>query len=119
MRLVHSKVSSVRLAERARIALLAAQGLQNLQIAQELGVDRIKAGRWRQRYIESGIAGIERDLPRGAPPAKMDVAKLVELTTQTKLGEYLSHHNTNPPSRSSGPRVPATSCRRSFAPTPG
>lgn len=69
VRLVHSKVSSVRLAERARIALLAAQGLQNLQIAQELGVARITAGRWRQRYIESGIAGIERDLPRGAPPA--------------------------------------------------
>ena len=46
IRLVHSKLSSVRLVERARIVLLAAQGLQNLQIAQELGVDRITAGRW-------------------------------------------------------------------------
>ena len=83
-RLVHSKLSSVRLVERARIVLLAAQGLQNLQIAQELGIDRITAGRWRQRYIESGLAGIERDLPRGAPPVKVDVARLVELTTQSK-----------------------------------
>src|SRR6266571_2429194 len=79
LRLVHSKLSSVRLVERARIVLLAAQGLQNLQIAQELGIDRFTAGRWRQRYLESGLAGIERDLPRGAPPAKVDVAKLVEL----------------------------------------
>jgi transposase len=91
--LAQSKLSSVRLAERARIVLLAAQGLQNLQIAQELDIDRITAGRWRQRYIESGLAGIERDLPRGAPPAKMDVAKLVELTTQTKP-EAATHWST-------------------------
>ena len=29
------------------------------------------------------MAGIERDLPRGAPPAKVGVAKLLELTTQS------------------------------------
>ena len=33
--------------------------------------------RWRERYLESGLQGIERDLPRGAPPVKVDVAKLV------------------------------------------
>jgi transposase len=93
IRLARSKLSSVRLAERARIVLLAAQGLQNLQIAQELGIDRITAGRWRQRYIESGLAGIERDLPRGAPPVKLDVAKLVELTTQTQP-EAATHWST-------------------------
>jgi len=92
VRLAHSRLSSVRLAERARIVLLAAQGLQNVQIAQELGVDRITAGRWRQRYIESGLAGIERDLPRGAPPVKVDVAKL-ELTTQTQP-EAATHWST-------------------------
>jgi len=40
--------------------------------------------RWRERYAQSRLSGIERDLPRGAPPAKVDVARLVELTTQTK-----------------------------------
>jgi transposase len=93
LRLVHSKLSSVRLVERARIVLLAAQGLQNLQIAQELGIDRITAGRWRQRYLESGLAGIERDLPRGAPPTRVDVAKLVEMTTQSKP-EAATHWST-------------------------
>jgi len=92
-RLVRSKLSSVRLVERARIVLLAAQGMQNLQIAQELGIDRITAGRWRQRYIDSGLAGIERDLPRGAPPAKVDVARLVELTTQSQP-EAATHWST-------------------------
>ena len=40
--------------------------------------------RWRERYAQSRFAGIERDLPRGAPPVKVDVARLVELTTQSK-----------------------------------
>jgi transposase len=93
VRLVHSKTCSVRLAERARIVLLAAQGLQDVQIAAEVGVGRIAAGRWRRRYAEAGLAGIERDLPRGAPPAKVDVAKLVELTTQTKP-EAATHWST-------------------------
>jgi transposase len=83
-KLVRSKLSSVRLAQRARIVLLAADGMQNKAIAQQLGVGRVQVARWRERYAESRLAGIERDLPRGAPPAKVDVARLVELTTQTK-----------------------------------
>jgi transposase len=64
--------------------LLAAQGLQNKDIALALDVGRIQASRWRERYLESGLEGIERDLPRGAPPVKVNVARLVELTTQSK-----------------------------------
>ena len=83
-KLVRSKLSSVRLAQRARIVLLAADGLQNKDIAQKLDVGRVQVSRWRERYAQSRLSGIERDLPRGAPPAKVDVARLVELTTQTK-----------------------------------
>ncbi len=92
--------TSVRLAQRAQIVLLAAQGLQNKAIAEQLGIGRVQVARWRERYLEGGLQGIERDLPRGAPPVKVDVAKLVELTTQAtpeaathwstrKLGEVL------------------------------
>jgi transposase len=83
-KLVRSGLSSVRLAQRARIVLLAADGMQNKDIARQLGVGRVQVSRWRERYAQSRLAGIERDLPRGAPPAKVDVARLVELTTQTK-----------------------------------
>jgi len=31
-----------------------------------LGIGRVQVARWRQRYLESGIEGIEGDLPRGA-----------------------------------------------------
>ena len=36
---------------RARIVLLAAQGLQNKDIAQALGVGRVQVARWRGRYV--------------------------------------------------------------------
>jgi len=92
-RLTRSKRTSVRLAQRAQIVLLAGQGLQNKDIAEQLGVGRVQVARWRERYLESGLQGIERDLPRGAPPVKVDVAKLVELTTQS-TPEAATHWST-------------------------
>jgi transposase len=83
-KLVRSKCTSVRLAQRARIVLLAAEGMQNKDIAEQLGVGRVQVSRWRERYAQARLAGIERDLPRGAPAVKVDVARLVELTTQAK-----------------------------------
>lgn len=91
--LARSKLSSVRIAQRARIVLLAAQGMQNQDIAQQVGVGRVQVARWRQRFIEKRLAGIERDLPRGAPPKKIDVAQLVELTTGT-TPEAATHWST-------------------------
>jgi transposase len=92
-RLVRSKLTSVRLAQRARIVLLAEQGLQNQEIAAQLGVGRVQVGRWRERYKQARLAGIERDLPRGAPPVKVDVARLVELTTRS-TPEAATHWST-------------------------
>ena len=83
-RLSRSGRTSVRLAQRARIVLLAAQGVQNKDIAEQLGIGRVQVARWRERYLQAGVEGIERDLARGAPPVKVNVARLVELTTQSK-----------------------------------
>ncbi|MFO0146417.1 MAG: helix-turn-helix domain-containing protein, partial [Betaproteobacteria bacterium] len=60
-RLSRSGRTSVRLAQRARIVLLAAQGLQNKQIAEQLGIGRVQVARWRDRYLQAGLEGIERD----------------------------------------------------------
>ncbi|MBP0625285.1 hypothetical protein J8I82_36315 [Cupriavidus sp. LEh25] len=43
--------------------------------------------------MHTRLAGIEHDLPRGAPPLKVDVARLVELTTQSKP-EAATHWST-------------------------
>lgn len=63
-RLKRGRCVPVRLAERAAIVLLAADGLESQEIAVELNISRQKAGRWRDRYATHGLAGIEKDAPR-------------------------------------------------------
>jgi transposase len=91
--LIRSGLTSVRLALRVRIVLLAAEGIQNKDIAVELGVDRGQVRRWRERYAQLRLSGIERDLPRGAPAVKVDVARLVTMTTET-TPETATHWST-------------------------
>jgi transposase len=93
MALVRSRLTSVRLAQRAGIVLLAGDGFLNKDIAQMLDIGRVQVSRWRERYAHSRLCGIERDLPRGAPPSKVNDAKLIELTTQSKP-EGATHWST-------------------------
>src|ERR1019366_10023932 len=72
---------------RAGIVLAAAVGKDNQTIAQELGTDRLLVGKWRKRYAEKGLAGIEKDAPRGGrKPTVRDAmaSTIVEWTTQKK-----------------------------------
>jgi transposase len=76
-----------RLVTRAKIVLLAAEGMQNKDIATEVGTDRLSVSRWRRRFAEQRLAGIEKDAPRsGRKPTRRDkVARLIiERTTQTR-----------------------------------
>src|ERR1700759_4955457 len=76
-RLVRAYSPGQQLALRARIVLLAGDGWNNLQIAQELGVDDETPGHWRRRWLqfaevpleEAGVAKRLADAPKpGAPP---------------------------------------------------
>ena len=59
-----------RLALRARIVLLAADGKTNQQIAQQLATSPKTVSLWRRRFLEARLAGIEREAPRGRPLGK-------------------------------------------------
>lgn len=107
--LVRSKLTSVRLALRARIILLASEGMQSKDIAVKLGVERGQVSRWRKRYATQRLSGIERDLPRGAAPLKVDVARLVALTTESKP-EAATHWSTRTMAAQIGVSA-ATVCR--------
>lgn len=80
--LANSQTSPVRLAKRARIVLLAAEGLENIEIAKQLRIGRVQVGRWRDRYAHGGLSAIEADLPRGGRKASVDAGEIVRLTTQ-------------------------------------
>jgi len=82
-RLARSHTTSVRLSRRAHIVLMAAAGQSNREIAAELKIGRIQVGRWRERYVEGGLAAIERDLRRSGRKPQVDAAEIVRRTTQT------------------------------------
>ena len=78
---------SVRLAQRSKMILLAAEGIPDLKIAAELGVTRQTVARWRSRFILRGLKGIEKDAPRSGRKPKISpqqVQQIVRRTTQEK-----------------------------------
>jgi len=76
---------SVRRRDRARMTLLAADGMSNKEVATEMGVKAHTVGRWRSRFAELRLAGIEKDLPRGGRPRgqrEQLESKIIRKTTQ-------------------------------------
>ena len=75
-----------RVVLRSRIVLLAADGLQNKQIAAEMKIAPRTVALWRDRFLKSGIQGLLKDAPRpGRTPsiAETTIAEVIEKTTQS------------------------------------
>ena len=73
--------------KRAKIVLVAAEEQQNQTIADLLGMDRRQVSRWRRRFVEKRLAGIEKDLPRGGRKAhkrEQWTTSTIEATTQSQ-----------------------------------
>jgi transposase len=72
--LVRAHSTPQKLAERARIILLASTGLGVEETARQLGIWRKTAGQWRRRWREAeaaaGVAARLSDAPRPGAPAK-------------------------------------------------
>jgi transposase len=74
------------LAERARIVLAAASGLNNKEIAAKVGVCDATAGTWRNRFAESRMEGLYDEQRPGAPREIGDdeIAGLIRKTLETR-----------------------------------
>ena len=73
------------LARRARIVLLAAEGLENKQICATLDVDPNTVGKWRLRFAERRVDGL-LDEPRAGRPREIgdeEIAGTIRLTLET------------------------------------
>src|SRR2546421_11495106 len=78
-----------RQVERARVVLLAAAGMQDLEIGAEVGISKQKAARWRKGFLKLGLAGMEKDAPRPGrmpPITSVQVQDIVRSTTQEQPG---------------------------------
>ncbi len=76
-----TRSSSVRagLAQRARIVLLAADGMSNTAVAAMVGVSRPTVIGWRDRYLAKGVAGLD-DQPRSGRPRRIDHQAIITAT---------------------------------------
>lgn len=61
--------SSFRAVIRAKIVLLASEGLSNDVIASQLGTPRQVVSKWRKRFHARRLAGLDEQ-PRGGRPAR-------------------------------------------------
>jgi transposase len=77
---------------RAKIVLLAAQGLANDQIAARLDMPRQIVSKWRKRFYENGFPGLD-ELPRGGAPTRFSPS----LVVQVKVPAYELPHRLGLP----------------------
>ena len=98
-----------RLVERARIILLAAEGKQNDEIANQLDIGRHTVARWRVRFLNLGVAGLEKDAPRPGRTPTVNAQEIIQKTTQEKPSNA-THWSTRSMARAVG--VSEASVRR-------
>jgi transposase len=87
-RRAEDRAAPARVAERARIVLLAADGLTGAQIAERAGCTEPTVIKWRRQYAERGLAGLD-DAPRGGGP--------VTVLTEEAVCQILAATLTPPP----------------------
>lgn len=86
-RWARGRTTPARLVLRAKIVLMAADGRLNKDIAAVLNTGMKTVCQWRKRYLDKGLAGIEKDAPRGGRPSTSRdglAAEIVRKTTTEK-----------------------------------
>lgn len=81
-RWVRSSTIPAALAQRARIVLLAADGVSNVENSERLGVSKPTVTSWRGRYRDGGIAALD-DRPRSGRPRTLDHREIVAATLKS------------------------------------
>lgn len=81
-----SRTMPYALVQRAKIVLLAAEGLSNTLIADKLRLSKPTVGLWRRRFLEQGLVGLYDEHRPGGPQSISDqeVATLIRKTLKTK-----------------------------------
>jgi transposase len=96
--------TAARVVLRSRIVLLAADGLQNKQIASMLNVAPRMVTLWRGRFLEQGVAGLLKDAPRPGrtPSITTEVAATLIAKTTQSIPANATHWSTRTMAREMG-----------------
>jgi len=81
-----SRTLPAGIVRRARIVLMAADGLNNKTIAEKVGLSGAMVGMWRKRFLAQGMAGLYDEPRPGGPRTIADeqIAAAIRKTLQTK-----------------------------------
>lgn len=86
-KLLRRRTTPVRVVERCRIVLLAAEGLENKQIAAQLHVALHMAALWLCRFLALGIEGLLRDTQRSGRKPTINAQTIAEVIAKTTYGK--------------------------------
>jgi transposase len=91
-RRVRAKTSTQRQAQRAKVILLAADGVPSRRIAKAVGIHENYVGVWRRRFASERLAGLE-DRPRSGRPRKYghDARLRIVATATSSKPQWASH----------------------------
>jgi len=94
---------SQALALRARIVLACATGKSNVAVARELGIVELTVGKWRKRFVKSGIDGL-LDSPRPNVHRKLTDEKVEQVihTTLETMPSGSTHWSTRKMAKRAG-----------------
>jgi transposase len=76
------RTTAQALALRARIVLACAEGRDNTDVAEELGVTHQTVGKWRRRFIDRRVDGL-LDEPRSGGPRRISDAQIEQVIVKT------------------------------------
>ena len=85
--LLRSTTAPAGLARRARIVMLAADGMANTRISEVVGVSVPTVLKWRSRYLQDGLDGL-LDAQRPGRPRHVDHADVVSATLMPPPKKY-------------------------------
>lgn len=74
-----------RLVRRAAIVKELARGTSIIATARKLGVGREQVALWRDRFLERGVSGLEKDRPRPGKPKTIPKSKEEAVLTLTRM----------------------------------
>ncbi len=91
------------LAMRARIVLLAGEGIPNKEVAARLGIDQTTLGKWRRRFGADRLEGLRDEVRCGALRTVDDArVEAVIVRTLESLPEGATHWSSRGMARASG-----------------
>jgi putative transposase len=86
----HSRSLPHALVVRAKVILMASEGMKSIQIAEKVGLSRVSVGKWRSRFIAGGLNGLYDELRPGRP-RQIEEERIADLITKTLHGTPRGH----------------------------